>query len=266
MGCCFSAVFPITQNTASYEYACRILQTGDLVYFCNFASVTSYFTIAATGYAVSHMGMIVKMKDNVLGVLESVRHDDSMCDMFGKVHCGVRIVGFREKLLLHGSLASTPVYVQVLSVTPERRLFMESALKRFVREVDCAPYQKDLVCMCLAPLRSLIAPAAAAPGVAKSYYCSELIAAAYKAMGLLPGTLRAEDVWPTHFFQNQLTLLNGAYLDTEGFYCKTPRTTTTTTPRQRRPPPLEPELHTTTTERPVTEDDETRLKVVVLKQ
>ena len=249
MGCCFSAVFPQTTRSLSYKTAKDILNTGDLIYFCNLGSVTSYFTIAATGYAVSHMGMIVKLENGTLGVLESVRHDESICDLVGTAagttHCGVRIVGLEEKLTLHGTVTSTPVYIQVLNVADERRPHLSAALKEFVRVVNCAPYTKDILCMCLAPTKSLLSDAvtgrASVPPT--SFYCSELIAEAYKAMGLLPATVVSESVWPNVFLQNQLRLLGGASLDSEGFYCRAPQHRsehrTRPQPQHRRvPPPL----------------------------
>lgn len=48
----------------------------------------------------------------------------------------------------------------------------------------------------------------------KGFFCSELVAMAYKSIGILPGNKPASRYWPGDFFDNKkLNLINGAYLN-----------------------------------------------------
>lgn len=50
----------------------------------------------------------------------------------------------------------------------------------------------------------------------KSYFCSELVASAYKAMDILPQEIAASTYWPVHFAADGgLMMVGEAYFDDE---------------------------------------------------
>ncbi len=50
----------------------------------------------------------------------------------------------------------------------------------------------------------------------KSYFCSELVASAYKCLGILPKGMAASQYWPGNFSnRGGLQLLEGAILEDE---------------------------------------------------
>jgi len=50
----------------------------------------------------------------------------------------------------------------------------------------------------------------------KGFFCSELVASAYKCLGLLPKQIASSHYWPGSFSaENNLTLLDGARLSDE---------------------------------------------------
>jgi hypothetical protein len=57
---------------------------------------------------------------------------------------------------------------------------------------------------------------ASAPGQEESYFCSELVAAAYRRLGLLPAEMSSAQFWPRDFSSTrQLPLQGGASLGDE---------------------------------------------------
>ena len=48
-------------------------------------------------------------------------------------------------------------------------------------------------------------------GSESDYFCSELIASAYKAMGIIPNTVKSSSIWPNDFSnERKLPLVNSA--------------------------------------------------------
>ena len=47
------------------------------------------------------------------------------------------------------------------------------------------------------------------PGTEGNFFCSELVASAYKAMGIFPSTLKSSSIWPADFSNDKkLPLIN----------------------------------------------------------
>lgn len=225
MDACFSCFCYTSTPCFDYETAVKYIKTGDLLYFCNFNSWTSYFTILFGAKLVTHVAVAVQMPDGEIGAFESVYHSEDQCDLLLKnrlVHSGVRLVSLRRKLKIQASV-SRWMYVQPLRVSEVTRTGFPELLSAFMRSVDCLPYEENLVCMCTAPLfGSPGHPTGHRARDSRSYYCSELCAAAYQKMGLIDNKINPQTVWHTAFLNCEIPLLGGAYLESNGYYVRPP--------------------------------------------
>lgn len=238
-----SSLFRVfSHECVPYEEARRRIRTGDLVYMFTFHQWTSFIITVFSGRLCSHMGMAVVCEDGHISVLEAVRHHEDIPDELyataenrhaatSSLHGGVRLVPLERKL--SNPDATYYVWIQPLHVRDSERAQCVALLAQFMREVDCRPYERDILGMVLAPLNGPSYEEEGDVRAVTSYYCSKLVACAYQAMGLLDSRCNVSRVWHTAFLNRELPLLRGAFLDAGGFYVRT----TATAKRRLTPPP-----------------------------
>jgi hypothetical protein len=242
--------FTLPSDALSYEAAAHRMRTFDVVYFFSLARPMNYVIWLFGGKPVTHVGMaVVDPRNGEVYILESVSHVDrtpdalctenclrtAPCGSHRVFHNGVRLVSLRQRMLDTSSQAWL-VWVQPLHVTETVRTQCAARLSDFLASTHAAHYEQRPACMLLAPLN---APPGCGPGEdTSSYYCSELVAAAYRHCGL-SAVENASNVWHSAFLDREpgLRLQLGAHLDDGGFYVGIPATVSSLPPP---PPPSQP--------------------------
>jgi hypothetical protein len=226
-------------DAVEYTEAAARLRTFDLVYFFSLARPMNYVIWLFGGKPFTHMGMlVVDPRDNELYVLESVAHRDCTPDVLCQRHCvrdapggggdspppllhnGVRLVSLRTRMLDQSSNAWL-VWVQRLHMSDTRRAQCAALLGDFMHRVDAMHYEQRPSCIALAPLNA--PPGTGDSEDTTSYYCSELVAAAYRSCGL-SAVANVSNVWHSAFLDREpgLLLQHGAALEAGGFYIRRP--------------------------------------------
>lgn len=238
MNSCLSWLFSwLLPPEVAYAEACRRTCSLDLVYFCQLGNWTGPFVAFFSGKLITHMGVAWRHpQTNELYVLESVRHPDTAGDVVndGRVHTGVRLVSFREKL----RNPSDRYFVCVQPIIMERALRerAEERLAKFILEENSVPFERNVSCFWLAQLpRSWRLHAREDTA---SLFCSEMAALALRDCGLLRGVDNVSTVWPSMLYNCQLQLEPGAHLCADKFMVRMDRRPLL---RRRAPaPPLLP--------------------------
>jgi len=235
MGCFASCCCGTGEPVWSYRQARKLgaLNTGDLVYFCNYSAWTDFAIVLFGGRLVTHVAMIVVLSDGEVAVLEAIAHPGTERDLLagsGPPRAGVRLALLREKLRIHATQLGGWAYVQPLNTPPATRAHFAERLADFLRRVDGRPYTRDLVAMSCARLAGLsgahlgmlATSAEREAGLRGSaptqFYCSELCAEAYRAGGLLSPAVDSRTVWPAALLDREIPLQHGAFLESRGFY------------------------------------------------
>jgi len=139
-----------------------------------------------------HMGMIVRLRGaKSLLLLESTMS-------------GVDVFNINERLDFYRETCSLGIRRLQLQRTTE----MKEAMLNFVDEVTGKPYNMNFVALVKAKWGKN------QEDNVSSYFCSQLVAAAYQRMGLLSSSMPATNYLPSDFDGNGkfLPLLNGAQL------------------------------------------------------
>lgn len=201
------------------------IQTGDLLYFCCYNSWTDYLIMLFNSHnLITHVGMAVRRGRQVL-VMESVRNADikTACRLCRTTHEGVRLVPLADKMSCKSPLVSNWVIVQRLRVSEAVRAAACTALDSFLRRVDACEYTRHPGCMCMAPITG---PAGQGWGDRgdvgedgrKRYFCSSLVADAYRAMALLDQTWNPWNTMPRDFIEGAVVLTRGSSLSPTPYY------------------------------------------------
>lgn len=181
----------------SYRQVSPDMDTGDLVLFAGNGGV-SFGIRLATRSRWSHIGMAVRLTgDSQLLLWEAAPAEESGNGM----HEGVRLVPLLERIRAYeGQVAVRHLQVHR---PPERR----SALHAFREKVKGRPYERSR----LELLRSAYeGPFGANSEELSSIFCSELVAAAYQRMGLLPDDPPSNEYTPADFSSDAgLVLIEG---------------------------------------------------------
>lgn len=241
MDACFSWFFSMFLPTGvPYEIAKQQLHSFDLVYFCQMSKWTAPFITFFSGKFVTHMGMI--WKDPTSGELylfESVRNQDTSQDVAsgGRVHAGVRLVSFAEKI--NRPTESYFICVQSITMTDHKRREAEPRLYDFIRRYINTPFEQNPTTI----VRSCLSPHSYGytPEDTTSMYCSELMALALRECRLL-SIDNVSGVWITAFWSCKLMLNSGAQLMYQKLWiqmCTASVTTFPSTPAAitSKPPP-----------------------------
>ena len=235
MNGCLSWVFSwFLPPQVSYEHAKLRISTLDLVYFCQLGTWTGPFVALFSGKMITHMGVVWRHPETKeLYVLEAVRHPDTAADMVdgGRVHQGVRLVSFHEKL----QHPTDRYFVCVQPIIMERavRERAERAFNRFILEENNVPFETSPACFFLTQL----------PGNwrlhrgedTSTLFCSELAALALRDCGLLRGVSNVSAVYPSMLYSCELTLEHGAVLSGHKFLVRMERSIGDDSDMVRRP-------------------------------
>ncbi len=196
-----------TDLPETYERLRPELDTGDLVLFGGqslFSSTIKWMTTCRW----SHVGMVVRVTDwEALFLWESTLLDDLRDLSTGTLHKGVQLVLLSDRLRRYaGEVAVRRLFAER---TP-RRL---EALRQLRSELRGRPWEESRTEMVKAIYDG---PGGGNEADLSSLFCSELVAAAYMAMGLLPadphepGYRPANEYTPADFApEGGLRLLEG---------------------------------------------------------
>jgi len=178
------------------------LKTGDLVLFSG-ASFFSSVIKWAIGGKWSHVGVIVRsprFPDRVL-LWESTTLADLADIETGKRQHGVQLVPLSERLRGYdGEFKLRPLDKPI---TPE----MEAALTQRRAELSGRPYEEDKLELVRLAFKGWFAKWRGER--LDSLFCSELVAEAYQAMGLLPPHPPSNEYTPRDFARRKRPLLGG---------------------------------------------------------
>ena len=164
----------------------KVACTGDLLLFRSHSLAGSLLR-CATGSAYDHVALVLRYSLDEIAILEAtsqdgvaiVRYDDFF------YHGWLRL--YKRITLRHLELPRTDEFMQNMKNFIENSLGKSYKLnpKKLLRTVD--------------------------PGTEEDFFCSELVAAAYKKLGLLPAELPARSLWPKDFAEgSRLVLLQGS--------------------------------------------------------
>lgn len=186
----------------SYQQVYPDIDTGDLVLFSGKGGESTLVRLLSNS-RWSHIGMAVRLVDrNDLLLWESAPSED--LTELAHVHApgGVRLVPLRERLRHYVG------HVAVRHLRVHRRSEMLSAFHAFREEVTGRPYEQDRWELFKAPYDGPFG--ANREESLSSVFCSELVAAAYQRMGLLPPDPPSNEYIPADFASEAgLTLLKG---------------------------------------------------------
>ena len=197
---------------SKYDEIRSQLQTGDLVLFSGKGGVSAgikWLTLCEW----SHVGMVVRMPadagplgDAVL-LWESTNLDNLKDALDGVAKRGVQLV------LLSERVQSYPGEIAIRQLSAYRDPAMLEALSALRMKLRNRPYEQRKLELMRAALDGPF-DRLHSPEDLSSLFCSELIAEAYQAMGLLPEQLEGKpsDEYTPRDFSGDLVLLRGATL------------------------------------------------------
>lgn len=187
----------------SYQQVYPDIDTGDLVLFSGKGGESTLVRLLSNS-RWSHIGMAVRLGDGDDVRLWEAAPSEDLTEL-EHIHApeGVRLVPLRERLgYYEGDFAIRHLQVH-------RHSAMLSALHAFREEVDGLPYEKDWLELFRAPYDGPFG--ANRKEALSSVFCSELVAAAYQRMGLLPSEPPSNEYIPADFASEAgLNLLQGA--------------------------------------------------------
>lgn len=189
------------------------IKTGDIVLFSGKMNVSRVIQLA-TMSKWSHVG--VALWNNALGLLiwESARVSRVRDAIDGKIKSGTQVVSMRQRIEDYFSRGGEVAVRHVLypdggdgdAEEAERRVTLERLRKQFRNR----PYGQDILELALAAYDGLFGEN---EEDLSSLFCSELVAEAYQAFGLLSPSKPSNEYTPADF--GRLTDLRaGAQLDT----------------------------------------------------
>jgi hypothetical protein len=197
---------------SKYEEIRSQLQTGDIVLFSGKGGMSEGIKWV-TFCEWSHVGMVLRMPpdadplaDAVL-LWESTNRDDLRDAVDGVVRRGVQLV------LLSERVESYPGDIAIRQLSVHREPAMLEALSALRMKLRSRPFEQRKLELLRAVLDGPF-DRLQSPEDLSSLFCSELIAEAYQAMGLLPDELqgRPSGEYTPRDFAGELALLRGAAL------------------------------------------------------
>lgn len=202
------AALSIPSRPLALDDAVELTRTGDLWLFRG-RSAADHAIRAVTNSPVNHVGMAVVLED-LPPLMWHAELGQSLEDVWtGTHHRGVQLHDLKEAVSTWSIRYGQQAWFRQLSmdVTPE----MEDALLVEIARMDGTPFPATLA---LAGRWARGRVRRSAP--AESTYCAEVVAGAYKAMGLLDGARPTNWYDPGRFWSgDDLELQLGASLGTE---------------------------------------------------
>lgn len=182
------------------------MRTGDLVLFSGSCHIGKLIKVLQ-GNPWSHIGMIVMDNQYDFPCLYESTHSDGLIDLdTGKITQGVQMVPFHEKVKVYpGSIG----YRRLTNVSDQ-----DLNYKRFAqlkKSLQGRAFEQSILQMVKA---NYDGPFGHNKEDLSSLFCSELIAASYQALGLLPSRniKTSSEYTPSDFSSEKLTLSNQAFL------------------------------------------------------
>lgn len=167
--------------------------TGDILLFRS-QDISSTIARGLIGSKYDHVAFIIKYVSGKIGILEATTAD------------GVGIVFWNHYLEHDWHTLSERIMYRQLHV--ERTDEMMMKLEEFVKKVEGKKFK-------ISPVKLLQRSSRELPGEEDSFFCSELVASAYKAMGLINQDIPASAYWPGDFSCDKNLDLIGAALSRE---------------------------------------------------
>ena len=197
---------------SKYEEIRGQLQTGDIVLFSGKSGMSEGIKWA-TFSEWSHVGMVVHMPpgagplaDTVL-LWESTSVDNLRDALDGVARCGVQLVLLSDRVQIY------PGSVALRRLSVHREPAMLDALSALRLKLRHRPFEEGRLELMRAALDGPFDLLPSSEDLT-SLFCSELVAEAYQAMGLLPehGSGRPSNEYTPQDFAGDLPLLRGAIL------------------------------------------------------
>ena len=168
----------------------RNANTGDLLLFCS-KGVLAKVQRGITRGIFDHIAMIMCFASGKIILLEATEKD------------GVSCLEWEYFMKMDWHLMYTKIVY--MSLETIRSDVMIRNLEKFVRKVDGKKFGIN-------PKKLIGKSSDTEPGTEETFFCSELVASAYKAMGLLPPTLKSSSIWPADFInEKKLPLINSRF-------------------------------------------------------
>lgn len=179
------------------------LRTGDIVLYSGSAAISTVIKLA-TSNRWSHVGMVVYLPDcRLVSVWESTKQGTRLRDLdSGQVRKGVQLVPLSDRLITYrGSVAVRRLQDADLQEGVYSRLW------RLREDLRTRPYEKDKIELLKAAYDG---PFGRNEEDLSSVFCSELVAEAYQALGLLGSRRPSNEYVPADFSSSrQLPLKKG---------------------------------------------------------
>lgn len=190
------------EEAVTYADLRDTLDTLDLVFFSGKGNVSSFIK-RHTESKWSHCGMVVRI-NGLLFLWESTTLSDQLDVFAGKRIDGVQLVRLGARIAwFHGEIG-----IRRLENFPRTDLVL-GKLWAHMLPLHGLPYESSTLALIRAQLDRF---GAVGEEDLSSVFCSELVAAAYKVMGLLPKDISASEYVPEDMAYRYLTLEGGATL------------------------------------------------------
>jgi hypothetical protein len=163
----------------------------------------------------SHVGLVARAAGIDRPLLWEATADTDLKDVVtGQVKAGVQMVDLEEWITHYAGETA------IRKLRVERTAEMRAALASFLQEVHGRPYERNGLELLRATYEGPLGKNRRED--LSSLFCSELVAAAYQRMGLLPAEPPSNEYTPRDFSRNRqpaLALLRGATLGEEILVC-----------------------------------------------
>eukprot|EP00357_Protocruzia_adherens_P033023 CAMPEP_0115000164 /NCGR_PEP_ID=MMETSP0216-20121206/16592_1 /TAXON_ID=223996 /ORGANISM="Protocruzia adherens, Strain Boccale" /LENGTH=592 /DNA_ID=CAMNT_0002365205 /DNA_START=36 /DNA_END=1814 /DNA_ORIENTATION=+ len=181
----------------SEEQFLKSVETGDILLFRG-DSFGSKVQRSFTRSAYDHVGLLLRYDNDKIGVLESTGLE------------GVGIVTWDQFMSYKWHLLYSRLVYRQMDMERPKEVILK--LENYIRKVLGKKYKISTKKL----LRRFSVLGEEKDEEDQSFFCSELIAAAYKEIGILPPELSASQYWPGSFSsERSLPLQNGAKLGPE---------------------------------------------------
>jgi len=170
----------------------EIVQTGDILLFRSKA-IPAKMQRAITGSKYDHVALLLKLQDEQVALLESTSQT------------GVQVLLWEDFMRYQWHLLYTRLVYRKLNIERTDQFLEKTA--EFIQEVSGKKYR--LAKAIFKKSKGLD------PGSEEGYFCSELVAAAYKKLKLIEEKVHPSRVWPGNFSTEKPVELIGCSLGPE---------------------------------------------------
>lgn len=169
------------------------METGDILLFRS-ENIGSKIARGVLGSKYDHVALLINYVSGKVGILEATNNE------------GVGILMWDEFIKNDWHKLSSRLILRRLIVDRTDEMMLK--LEEFVKKVDGKKFK-------ISPVKLLQRNSREMPGEEANFFCSELVASAYKSMGLLSSDVPASNYWPGDFGIDKNLSLIGAKLGRE---------------------------------------------------